>query len=232
MTHTDAPTPSDVLAQGHSLRQWCDAIAEATPAPGGGSAVAIAASLAASVLVMCLGLTLGRKKFEAVEAEFQDLKDEADEIRENLILLAEEDVVAYGAVMEARGLPHSNRDESALRLINLNNALLGASDVQLAVLRLCCKLAAAARRAYDVGNPSVRADAAAAIFLAVGAGRAAQFNVEANLASLGWATDFGLAEAVADGGVRPEQVDDLLNEGARLMLELEKVERALDREGK
>jgi formiminotetrahydrofolate cyclodeaminase len=227
MTHSDAPTPSDVLAQGHSLRQWSDAIAESTPAPGGGSAVAIAASLAASVLVMCLGLTLGRKRFEDVEAEFQDLKKEADEVRENLILLAEEDVVAYGAVMEARALPHANRDESSLRLINLNNALLGASDVQLAVLRLCRNLVATARRAYEAGNPSVRADAAAAIFLAAGAGRAAQFNVEANLAGLGSATEVGLAEAVADGSVRPEQVDELLNEATRLMLELEREERAL-----
>jgi formiminotetrahydrofolate cyclodeaminase len=227
MTRTDTPTPSDVLAQGHSLRQWSDAIAEATAVPGGGSAVAIAASLAASVLVMCLGLTLGRKRFEGVEAEFQDLRKEADEIRENLILLAEEDVVAYGTVTEARGLPHSNRDESALRLINLNNALLGASDVQLTILRLCRNLVATARRVYQAGNPSVKADAAAVIFLAAGAGRAAQFNVEANLDGLGWATEVGLAEAVADGGVRPEQVDELLNEAARLTLELEREERAL-----
>ena len=232
MTHSDTPAPSDVLAQGHSLRQWSDAIAESTPAPGGGSAVAITASLAASVLVMCLGLTLGRKRFKDVEAEFQDLEKEADEIRENLILLAEEDMVAYGAVMEARALPHTNRDASSLRLINLNNALLGASDVQLTVLRLCRNLAVAARRVYEAGNPSVRADAAAAIFLAAGAGSAAQFNVEANLAGLAWATEVGLAEAVADGGMRPEQVDNLLNEAARLMLELKQEEQALGQGGK
>ena len=113
-------------------------------------------------------------------------------------------------------------------LINLNNALLGASDVQLAVLRLCRNLVATARRVYLAGNPSVKADAAAAIFLAAGAGRAARFNVEANLAGLGWATEVGLAEAEADGGVRPEQVDELLNEAARLMLELEREERALE----
>jgi len=226
---TDVPTqnPSDVLAQEHSLRQWSDAIAQATPVPGGGSAAAIAASLAGAVLVMCLGLTMGRKRFADVEAEFEKLRAEADEVRENLILLAEEDVVAYGAVTEARELPHSSADEASLRLINLNNALIGASDVQLEVLRLCRNLAATTRRVFDAGNPSVRPDAAAAIFLAAGAGRAAQYNIEANLAGLGWATEFGLAEAVADGGVRPERVDATLNQAAQLMLELVQEERDL-----
>ena len=227
MTDAETPTPSDALAQEHSLRQWSDAIAQATPAPGGGSAAAIAASLAGAVLVMCLGLTVGRKRFANVEAEFTKLKEEADEIRENLILLAEEDVVAYSSVIEARALPHSSPDESSLRLINLNNALLGAADVQLEVLRLCRNLAATSRRVFEAGNPSVRADAAAAIFLAVGAGRGAQYNVEANLAGLGWGTEFGLAEAVADGGVRPERVDATLNQAAQLMLELGQEERQL-----
>ena len=50
-----------------TVRGFTEEIASASPAPGGGSAAALAGAVGAALTAMVSGLTLGRKKYEAVQ---------------------------------------------------------------------------------------------------------------------------------------------------------------------
>jgi len=168
--------------KGHSFHAWSDALASAQPVPGGGAAAALGGSLAASLVAMCARLTRDHEEYRDLTDTFGRMVVEADAVREDLMLLAEEDIMAYGAVSRARRLPHGSEDEGILRLINLNAALLGAAEVQVAVLRLLQVAASLARGAVEYGNRTTRADAAGASSLAAGAARSAWLNVRNDLA--------------------------------------------------
>lgn len=215
--------PGTEMSTGHSLKDWSDAIAADAPVPGGGAAAAIAASIAASLVAMCARLTLRHEEYRHLEDTFQDMASEADALREDLVLLAEEDVMAYGAVAQARAIPHAEDDEAILRLVNLNAALLGAAEVQIAVLRLAQITVSLARAAVEHGNIQVRADAATAVLLAGAAARAAWVNVRSDLALVREGT--GAQEAPGD--MSDEKIAGLLKQASRLIQDADIDERAV-----
>ena len=224
MTDSDRDlAPGSGISTGHSLKDWSDAIADDQPVPGGGAAAAIGASIAASLVAMCARLTLRHEEFRDLKDTFQDMASQADALREDLVLLAEEDVMAYGAVAQARAIPHTEDDEATLRLVNMNAALVGAAEVQIAVLRLAQITVSLARAAVEHGNVQLRADAATAALLAGAAARAAWVNVRSDLALVREGT--GAREAPGD--MSDEKIVGLLKQATRLILDVEVDERAV-----
>ncbi len=224
MTDSDRDTvPGAEMSTGHSLRDWSDAIAADEPVPGGGAGAAISASIAASLVAMCARLTLRHEEFRDLEDTFQDMASEANALREDLVLLAEEDVMAYGAVAQARSIPHTEDDEAVLRLVNLNAALVGAAEVQIAVLRLAQITVSLARAAVEHGNIQLRADAATAVLLAGAAARAAWVNVKSDLALV----REGTGDRETPGDMSDEKIVGLLKQATRLIQDAEVDERAV-----
>lgn len=134
-----------LLDQG--LKQFLDGIPARTPAPGGGSVAAIAASMAA-------GLTAMAARFAPDEWERRaEVVGRAEELRARIEPLADADAEAYGAFMASR------TDETRARTIEVPNELaeLAAEVAELA-----------AEVAVD-GNPNVTGDAAAGATLAAAA---------------------------------------------------------------
>ena len=217
--HADLP----VSVEGHSLRAWSDALAADIPVPGGGAAAAIGASLAASLVAMSARLTLGHDEYRDLEETFKEMAYEADGLREDLVLLAEEDVMAYGAVAQALAIPHEESDEAVLRRINLNAALVGAAEVQIAVLRLAQVTVSLARAAVEHGNRRVQADAATAVLLAGAAARAAWLNVRADLGLV----REGPGMEDVPGDMSDEKIVGLLKQATRLMQDVELDERGV-----
>lgn len=223
MTDSTRDLPGPEMSPGHSLRDWSDAIATDAPVPGGGAGAAISASIAASLVAMCARLTLRHEAYREFEDTFQDIASEADILREDLVLLAEEDVMAYGAVVRARAIPHAEEDEAVLQLVNLNVALVGAAEVQIAVLRLAQVTVSLARAAIEHGSAHMRADAATAVLLAGAAARAAWVNVRSDLELV----REGTGPREAPGDMSDEKITGLLKQATRLMQDVEMDERAV-----
>ncbi len=168
-------------AQGPTLTAWMDALASSEPAPGGGSAAALAGALAAALSAMVGRLTSTRKAYAAVAAEFQALTEEADRLRAELRRLADRDAEAYHAVMEAYRLPKATEAEAAARQAAIDRALLAAAEVPLMTARAARRVAALARRAAEAGNRNAVADAGVAALLARAALVGACYNVLINV---------------------------------------------------
>ena len=145
-----------------SLETFLAAVAERTPAPGGGAAAAAACALGAALAEMA-----------ARFAEREDDARVAAGLVAEALRLGEADLTAFAPVLAAR-------DEASRAA-----ALSAAAEVPLAIAECAAAAAELSRALARAGKPGLRGDALAGADLAVGAARAAARLVELNLAGAG-----------------------------------------------
>jgi glutamate formiminotransferase/formiminotetrahydrofolate cyclodeaminase len=172
------------MAAGPSVGDFVASVAAPTPTPGGGSVAAHAAALAAALARMVAGLTIGRKKYAAVEGELRSVAQRAGELGQRLSDLVRLDAESYEAVSRAYKLPKDTPEQSAQREAAISAALIGASEVPLETARLAAEVAALAEIAATKGNSNAVSDAGVAALLAEAACRGAAYNVRINVAAL------------------------------------------------
>ncbi len=110
---------------GESLTGFVASVASPAPTPGGGTVAAHVGALGAALAQMVAGLTAGKKKYAAVDAEMRELALTAAGLVTKLSSLAAKDAEAYGAVSAAYKMPSepeealhtSDRPRSAMRCL-------------------------------------------------------------------------------------------------------------------
>ena len=163
-----------------TVRGFTEEIASASPAPGGGSAAALAGAVGAALTAMVSGLTLGRKKYEAVQELVLRAQAQADALRKRLLAAMEQDTQTFLQVSAAYAMSKQTPEEKQARssAIDFGVACLSLrAGMQGAWLNVCINtgslhdaaFAAGARAAgqklLDTGLP--RADRCYAAMLAV-----------------------------------------------------------------
>src|SRR5687768_1658541 len=169
---------------GESVASFVASVASSNPTPGGGSVVAHVGALAAALGQMVAGLTVGRKKYAAVETEMRELGVRASSLGSRLARLVEADARAYGAVSEAYKMPKDPDDAATARRRAIERALIGAAEIPLETARLCSEVAEVAAAVAARGNTNAVSDAGVAALLADAACRGAAYNVRINVAAL------------------------------------------------
>ena len=172
------------VSGGVSLSGFVSSVAASTPTPGGGSVSAHVGALAAALAQMVAGLTVGRKKYAAVDAEMKQIALDAADVGNQLSALVEADAQAYTAVSNAYKLPKEPADAAVRRSEAITEALLGASRVPLDTARACARVAELAAAVAVRGNTNAVSDAGVAALLAEAACRGAAYNVRINIAAL------------------------------------------------
>lgn len=163
-----------------SLADYLDALAAATPAPGGGSAAGLIGAAGAALVEMVAGLSLAKGATEHTALQ-DDARRRAADARNKLLLLAEADANAYTAFIHALRLPSGSERERAARTEALSTAAQRAAEVPLAILRAAVAIAEAAQTLGGRSLLSAASDLAVAARFARAAGESAAENVEANL---------------------------------------------------
>lgn len=169
---------------GESLSGFVASVASSSPTPGGGSVSAHVGALAAALAQMVAGLTVGRKKYAAVDAEMRQIALDAAALVNTLSVLVKKDADAYGAVSAAYKLPSEPADAAAARTAAITDALLGAAEVPLETARACARVAELAAKCATKGNTNAVSDAGVAALLAEAACRGAVYNVRINISSM------------------------------------------------
>lgn len=165
------------------LERFLQLLASREPAPGGGSAAALAGAMAAALIAMVARLSQG-KKFAQVADEMARVAEKADALRGRLERLMESDTEAFQKVMAAYRLPRETETEQAARRQAIARALLEAGQTPLETARTALELVPLCSAVGRRGNPGSASDAAAAAHLVEAAVRGALLNVEINAASL------------------------------------------------
>jgi formiminotetrahydrofolate cyclodeaminase len=200
-----------VAIKDDSVEDFLAALASKASTPGGGSAAAIMGGIAAALSSMVCNLTVGRKKFAAVEEEMTDVLARADSLRARMVYAIEEDVAAFGSVMAAYGLPKATEAEQQDRGEAIQAALRDATEAPLACARLCHEAIELAEIVAARGNPAVISDGGVAVLAAHAALRSSALNVYVNAKAIEdrvFASQKleALEALLADAGTRAEAV--------------------------
>jgi glutamate formiminotransferase/formiminotetrahydrofolate cyclodeaminase len=174
----------EVTSGGESVSTFVASVASSNPVPGGGSVAAHVGALAAALAQMVAGLTIGKKKYAAVDAEMRDASLKAVTLGNTLAALVKRDAEAYSRVSEAYKLPKEPADAAARRGDAVTTALLRAAEVPLETARASIEVAQLAVLVAEKGNANAISDAGVAALLAQAACRGAAYNVRVNVQAL------------------------------------------------
>jgi formiminotetrahydrofolate cyclodeaminase len=161
----------DALAD-RSLGRLLEEVAAKTPSPGGGSSSAIVCALAAGLVQMTAAFAHGKDGERPAEVHAR-----AEQLRGQALALAQQDLGAYSAVLEALRLP----EDMPGRAEQVDAALSDATDTPLTIARTAGEVATLAGEMARTSNVHLHGDALAAGLLADGACRAALQLVVLNL---------------------------------------------------
>ena len=164
-----------------SLASYLASLAAPTPAPGGGSAAAVATGMAAALVEMVAGLSLSKQPDGGDAALQQGARDRAAAARMTLLQYADDDAAAYSGFIEALRLPKNTNEEREARTVAISAAAVRAAEVPLQTLQVATAIANDAAALTDRSLASAASDLEVARRFARAAGRSAADNVEANL---------------------------------------------------
>lgn len=182
-----------------TIDQFSARLASGEPVPGGGSASAIVASFAASLLAMVANLSADRPKYAQFAPTHEQALAVAERARVRLLQLAEDDAAAYGRYSAALKLPRETDEQQAQRTDALHTSAREASEVPLAVVRECAILLDQLEAMAGRSNLNAASDLEVGARLAAAAARGAAANVMINLPSVGDERFRGWATAQLDG---------------------------------
>jgi formiminotetrahydrofolate cyclodeaminase len=164
-----------------TLRDFLAAAASPRPTPGGGTVAALAGALAAAMAEMAANFTFGKKRFAAVQARVQELRDQLTALRARLVQLMDADAEAFTRLQEAQHLPKTTPAEVAKRQKAVDAAASAAAAVPAGVADTCLEMLGKARQLADICNPRLLSDVAVCAHIARGAIEAAHVNILVNL---------------------------------------------------
>lgn len=157
-----------------TLRDYLDDLAAKKPAPGGGSAAALSASIGAGLMSMVANYTVGNSKCKVGGEKIAPVLARVEKFRDELESLIDEDAEAYNRL--SKGIKERGKDPVVLDELYKEavNAPFEVCKLAYECLKMCEDLA-------RYGNPNLITDTAIAAILLEGAFFSAKFNVFINL---------------------------------------------------
>ena len=154
------------------------------PTPGGGSASALSGAVGAALLTMVAALPKSRAETDEDVRRLRAAGERCAELSGRLSALMDEDSRAYDAVVAAFKLPKAGDAEKTARGIRVQEALRGATEVPLDVIRVSLDALEQGIVVAEFGNRNARSDVRVGLELLGAAVRGARVNVDINLEAL------------------------------------------------
>ncbi|OGS21455.1 MAG: hypothetical protein A2252_06995 [Elusimicrobia bacterium RIFOXYA2_FULL_39_19] len=167
-----------------SLDKYLNDLASNQPAPGGGSASALAASTGISLFLMVANFTLNKKGYEVCQEEVKKIVTTLSELKTKMNILIDEDVIVYQQVSLAYKLPKNTEEEKNTRASAIESVSKTAMSVPWKIMEGCLDAAPYASRLSEIGNNNLISDIYCGAEFIQSAFNSAVCNIEINLKNI------------------------------------------------
>ncbi len=164
----------------NSCRDFVAVLASNEPVPGGGGAAALVGAIGTALGNMVGSLTVGKKKYAAVEEEIVALKAKSDALQTELLDQVPADAEGFAPLAKAYGIPKDDPTRDAV----LEEATLTACKVPMRIMELCCEAIDVIAVFADKGSRLAVSDAGCGAVCCKAALQSASLNVFINTKSL------------------------------------------------
>jgi len=198
-----------------NLREFCNETLSDSPAPGGGSVAALMGALGASLGGMVANLSAGKRGWDDRLEYFSDRAVKAQQLKDELLSLVDEDTAAFNKVMDAFALPKESAEEKAARSAAIEQATKHAAEIPLKAMETAFKSYQLLSEMADEGNPASISDVGVGALATRACIEGAAMNVRINLAALKdekFKSAFveKVRKISADSAARFKEIDDVV----------------------
>ena len=198
----------------YKVSEFMQLLASEAPAPGGGSAAALAGATGASLAAMVAALTLGKEKYREHEVQTAALQDNGNKLQARFLELIDADTAAFNEVSAAYKLPKQTAEEKAKRQEAIEDALKNATKTPFAMMEAALECLRVVATAVGKTNVSAASDLGVAAYSLRAATEGAWLNVLINL-----------------GGIKDETfVIQYKDAGGKLLTEVDKLAAMVSRQ--
>src|SRR6266542_152916 len=167
-----------------NLRQFCNETLRDSPAPGGGSVAALIGALGVSLGGMVAKLSAGKRGWDDKLEYFSGWAVKAQQLKDELLLLVDEDTAAFNKVMDALALPKESAEEKATRATTIEEATKHAAEIPLKVMKTASRSYSLLAEMGERGNPASISDVGVGALATRACIEGAALNVRINLGQL------------------------------------------------
>lgn len=172
-------------------------LASDAPAPGGGSAAALAGAVGAALTAMVCTLTAGRKKYAEHEEFVLGVQAEAESLRKQFMDVMDRDTEAFLVISRAYGMPKATDEEKAKRSNAIQAGLVECIKTPMEMMELSLRTVQLTDSLLGRFNTSSASDLGVGALSLRTAVQGAWLNVLINIGSL---KDRELAESYRSKG--------------------------------
>ncbi len=197
---------------GMTVEGFANETASESPAPGGGSIAATMGALGISLATMVANLSSHKPGWDERWEEFSNWAEKGQALKDELLMLVDEDTRAFNLIMDAFGLPKGNDDEKAARTAAIQDATRYAIEVPFRVMKRSFECMDIIKVMAETGNPNSVTDAGVGALAARSAVLGAFLNVKINASGL---HDKAFVEKVLTEGAQIQE--NAINEEAEIL---------------
>ncbi len=172
------------MTKEQTIEQYLQVLSSKQPVPGGGGASALSGALGSALGLMVGNLTIGKKKYAAMEEEVKGYMEQLERLQQKFIRLADEDAEVFAPLAAAYGLPSGTDEEKAYKDQIMEKNLLAASLVPLSIMETTVEMLLLLKELEQKGSVMAVSDVGVAVQFARTALTGAVMNVYINTRSM------------------------------------------------
>jgi glutamate formiminotransferase/formiminotetrahydrofolate cyclodeaminase len=169
---------------GMTVEGFANETASESPAPGGGSIAATMGALGISLATMVANLSSHKPGWDERWEEFSLWAEKGQALKDELLMLVDEDTRAFNLIMDAFGFPKGTDAEKAARTAAIQDATRFAIEVPFRVMQRSFDCMEIIKAMAETGNPNSVTDAGVGALAARSAVMGAFLNVKINASGL------------------------------------------------
>ncbi len=171
------------MISSETINDYLSRLASRQPTPGGGAAAALHAAQGAALVAMVARYTTG-PKYEQHAALVARITSAADHLIIEALRLADADEHAFQSVIDSYKLPSETEQLKATKAAAIRDALVQAAHTPAQLIKVSGEVVDLATELFDVANPNVISDVAAAADAARAAATTARVNIDINVVAI------------------------------------------------